>query len=219
MWDAQLHYPANAFPNMLEWILFSVRWFEGRPDLQLVIRVHPAEIRGSVPTRQPVVEELKKYFPTLPSNVFIVPPESNISTYVLSEMCDSVIIYGTKTGVELTSVGIPVIVAGEAWIRNKGLTLDAKDEDEYQELLERLPIGKRLTPELVKRAKKYAYHFFYRRMIPVNIFDKGPGWPPYKYAAESIVLLMEKNDPGLDTICDGILNGTPFVYDFGLMQK
>ena len=27
MWDAQLHYPANAFPNMLEWLLFTVRAF------------------------------------------------------------------------------------------------------------------------------------------------------------------------------------------------
>lgn len=213
MWDAQLHYPANAFSNMLEWLLFTVRWFEQRPDIQLVIRVHPAEIRGSVPTRQPVSDELKKYFALLPKNVFVVPPESNISTYVLSELCDSVIIYGTKTGVELTSVGIPVIVAGEAWIRNKGLTFDAKSEDEYQELLERLPLRERLAPELIQRARKYAYHFFFRRMIPVNIFEKGPGWPPYKVAIGGARELMQDGDSGLDLICDGILLGTPFVYN------
>ncbi len=213
MWDAQLHYPANAFSNMLEWLLYTVRAFEKRPDLQLVIRVHPAEIRGSVPTRQPVVEELKKYFPRLPPNVFVVPPESNISTYVLSELCDSVIIYGTKTGVELTSVGIPVIVAGEAWIRNKGVTTDADSEEAYGKILEALPSGERLPEEIAQRAKKYAYHFFFRRMIQVDFFDKGPGWPPYKFSGSDLQCLRAGRDSGLDCICDGILEGKPFIHE------
>ncbi|BCB28707.1 hypothetical protein SKTS_35930 [Sulfurimicrobium lacus] len=213
MWDAQLHYPANAFPNMLEWLLSTVRYFEKRPDLQLVIRVHPAEIRGSVPTRQPVAEELKKHFPQLPANVFVVPPDSNISTYVLSELCNSVIIYGTKTGVELTSVGIPVIVAGEAWIRNKGVTTDADSESAYRGILDMLPVGSRLPPEIVQRARKYAYHFFFRRMIPVGFFEKGPGWPPYKFGCTSTECLEERVDSGLDCICEGILNGAPFIHD------
>ena len=47
-WDAQLHYPANAFPDMLDWIVLTVRWFGDRPDLQLLIRVHPAELSGDI---------------------------------------------------------------------------------------------------------------------------------------------------------------------------
>lgn len=213
MWDAQLHYPANAFSNMLEWLLFTIQAFDKRPDLQLVIRVHPAEIRGSVPTRQPVVDELIKRFTRLPSNVFIVPPESNISTYVLSELCDTVIIYGTKTGVELTSVGIPVIVAGEAWIRNKGLTIDANSKIEYGQILDALPAEKRLSKEIILRAKKYAYHFFFRRMIQVDFFNIGPGWPPYIFSGSNLEGLEVGKDPGLDCICNGILEGKPFVSE------
>ena len=44
-WDAQLHYPANAFDSMLDWLVQTCRYFEARPDLQLLIRV-PAEISG-----------------------------------------------------------------------------------------------------------------------------------------------------------------------------
>ena len=58
MWDAQLHYPANAFDDMLDWILETVRWFADHPELQLVIRVHPAEITGWLPSRQLVVDEI-----------------------------------------------------------------------------------------------------------------------------------------------------------------
>ena len=125
VWDAQLHYPANAFPGMIDWVLKTIAYFEKRPDLQLLIRVHPAEIRGTLRSRQPIVDEITARFPTLPGNVFVIGPESPVSTYAAMERCDSVIIYGTKTGVELTSMGIPTIVAGEAWIRNKGLTRDA----------------------------------------------------------------------------------------------
>ena len=31
MWDAQLHYPANAFPSMLDWVLRTIEYFKGRP--------------------------------------------------------------------------------------------------------------------------------------------------------------------------------------------
>ena len=54
-WDAQLHYPANAFPNMLEWLVQTCEYFATRPDLQLLIRVHPAEISGFPPSRQPIL--------------------------------------------------------------------------------------------------------------------------------------------------------------------
>ncbi|HNC24017.1 MAG TPA: glycosyltransferase, partial [Opitutaceae bacterium] len=48
MWDAQLHYGTNAFPNMLEWVLATIEHFARRPGLQLLIRVHPAEVRGTM---------------------------------------------------------------------------------------------------------------------------------------------------------------------------
>jgi len=212
MWDAQLHYRANAFNSMLEWVLVTIDYFTKRPDLQLVIRIHPAEIRGTLPSRQPLYEEIQKHYAELPPNIIVIPPESPVSTYSVMEHCDSVIIFGTKTGVELTSIGIPVIVAGEAWIRNKGLTIDASSRAEYSHILDTLPLGKRLDSEIKSSALKYAYHFFYRRMIPLQFMEPTNAWPPYKPAIETLEQLMPGADHGLDIICDGILKGTPFVY-------
>jgi hypothetical protein len=59
-WDAQLHYPANAFPNMLEWLVQTCEYFATRPDLQLLIRVHPAEISGFPPSRQPILARWRR---------------------------------------------------------------------------------------------------------------------------------------------------------------
>lgn len=213
MWDAQLHYPANAFPNMLDWVLRTIAYFAGRPDLQLVIRIHPAEIRGTVPSRQKIADEIACAFPNLPPNIFVIPPESQISTYAVMLKCDTAIIYGTKTGVELTSFGIPVIVAGEAWIRNKGVTMDAPDAETYFQMLDRLPLQTRLDEATTQRARKYAYHFFFRRMIPVSTMEPLAGWPPLRVHLTSLAALQPGADPGLDVICDGILTGAPFVFD------
>jgi hypothetical protein len=192
---------------MLEWALQTIRYFANRADLQLIIRVHPAELLGALPSRQPIIKEIRWAFPTLPRNVFIIPPENPISTYAVMLQCDSAIIYGTKTGVELTSMGIPVIVAGEAWIRNKGITLDANSPDEYFSLLDRLPLKERLSEAVTQRARKYAYHFFFRRMIPLPFAP----WPS-ALQLSGLDDLLPGRSVGLDVICNGILSGDEFIY-------
>ena len=211
MWDAQLHFRANAFSNMLEWTLETIRYFENRSDLQLVIRVHPAEIRGTLPSRQPLVSEISKIYQRLPANIHVIPPESQISTYSVIELGNAVIIYGTKTGVEIASMGIPVIVAGEAWIRNKGLTWDASSRQEYFEILDRLPFEDRMRPEVTQRARKYAYHFFFRRMIPVKCVEPDSS-KLFQLNVHSFSDIVRGADPGFDAICDGILSGSEFIY-------
>lgn len=212
MWDAQLHYPANAFPNMLDWVLKTIHYFAKRPELQLVIRVHPAEITGFLPSRQRIVDEIKNEFSSLPTNVFIIPPESRVSTYTVMLKCNAVIIYGTKTGVELTSRGIPVIVAGEAWIRNKALTIDAESVEHYFEILERLPFSEGMSEAQIERARKYAYHFFFRRMIPLEFMEPTNANPPHKIKLSGLPDLLPGRSRGLDVICEGVLNGTDFIY-------
>jgi hypothetical protein len=212
-WDAQLHYPANVFDNMLDWIFQTIEHFAKKPDLQLIIRVHPAEVTAELPSRQLVTEEIKKSFPNLPPNIFVVAPESKLNTYTLMEACNAVIIYGTKTGVELTSFGIPVIVAGEAWIRNKGITIDPATRREYFEALEELPLNGRMSDELKQRARKYAYHFFFRRMVPVEVIQPSDGSYSFQVNINKLSDLMPGKHAGLDTICNGILTGEDFIYD------
>ncbi len=212
VWDAQLHYPANAFPNLIDWAVRTIDYFAGRPDLQLLLRVHPGEIRGTAPSRQPLLAEISKRIPILPPNVFVIPPESPVSTYAAMALCDSVLIYATKMGVELTSVGIPVVVAGEAWIKNKGLTYDAVDPVQYFEVLDQLPLGRRLTPDVVDRALKYAYHFFFRRMIPLPFLKRVESNLFFTVDIASVDELAQGRTPALDVVCDAILDGRPFIY-------
>ena len=212
LWDAQLHYPANAFENMLEWIFETVEYFSVRPDIQLVIRVHPAELSGRIKSRQLVTEEIKRKFPNLPANIRVISPAGNISSYDLVSVSNAALIYGTKMGVELSASGVPVIVAGEAWIRGKGVTLDAKTRVDYIGMLNKLPFAAPLHKKIVSRAKRYAYHFFFRRMIPLQVVQQSSGWPPFDIRAKFLKDLKPGADLGLDVICNGIQNGSDFVY-------
>ena len=77
---------------MLDWVFKSIEYFNDRKNLNLIIRVHPAEIRGLVPSNQKLVEEINKRFRNIPNNIIIIPPESQISTYAVMEKCNAVII-------------------------------------------------------------------------------------------------------------------------------
>jgi len=210
-WDAQLHYPESSFSSMREWLVETVRYFGERKDLQLVIRVHPAEVTGAMPARETALSILDEEFDKLPDNVFVVGPKETISTYILASHCKACLIYATKAGIELLSMGIPVIAAGEAWVKGKQMALDANSWESYFEYLKKLPLIS--PPDNYKtRALRYAYHFFFRRMIPLQAVKPVKSWPPYAIDIEKLSELGPGVEAGLDVICNGILNAEPFIY-------
>jgi len=82
--------------------------------------------------------------------------------------------------------------------------------------LDALPGSGRLPAETVARARRYAYHFFFRRMIPITTIVPNTGLAArqnkYRINVSRLDDLRPGRDPGLDVICDGILRGEPFVY-------
>ena len=213
LWDAQVFYPSNAFPSMLDWLVETITYFAKRPELQLVIRVHPAEVKNPVKSRETVVGELARLVPELPPNVFVIPATASANSYAIARASNAAIIYGTKMGVELAYMGVPTIVAGELWARNKGITLDAESREGYFALLDRLPLNEGLDATTKLRAARYAFHFFFRRTIPLEFLTvRKDAWPPFKLEIETLDALREGCSAGLDIICDGILKRTSFVY-------
>lgn len=210
-WDARLHYHGCAYALQEDWMLETVRHFATHPELQLIIRIHPAEILGSPPSRQHLADVIRERVGTLPPNIFVIEPSHKANTYALAEQANVALIYNTKMGIELASLGIPVVVAGEAWIRGKGFSLDATSAEEYLTLLKSFPL-KSMPEETQERALRYAYHFFLRRMIPLHAIAPQSRWPLCQLRIDGIDALMPGKDPGLDIICDGILKGEPFIY-------
>ncbi len=211
-WDAQLHFKNKAYDTMFDWVIQTIDFFKKNKHIQLLIRIHPAEITGTVPSNDSVIDQINNHFLKIPDNVFIIGPESKISTHSAMSYCNSVIIYGTKTGIELSSLSIPIIIAGEAWIKGKGIGFDANSKEEYTKILNMLPFRRKLSIKKTERSLKYAYHFFFRRMIPLNFIKEQRGWPPFKIDIQNLqndIML----DNGLKTIINGIIKSKPFIYN------
>jgi len=147
--------------SMSKWISRTVQYFIGRPDVQLVIRVHPGEmlIHG-----QSMVDVVKCLSPELPEHIHLIGPEEKINTYDLIEVADLGLVYTTTVGLEMAMSGLPVIVAGQTHYRDRGFTHDPDSWVNYFKLVGKIlrePKANLLTREQVEKAWAYAYRFFF----------------------------------------------------------
>jgi hypothetical protein len=162
LWDTSVLEKDIGFASHAAWLRETVAWFAARPELQLVIRVHPAEARlQNLQTK----EKIADLFPTLPANVVLVASTSDISSYTLMEMADAVLVYATNAGMEAVLRGKPAICAGRAHYYGRGVTLDVATREEY---FAKIESWRSLQPT-IDSARRYAYFFFFQTMIPFPV--------------------------------------------------
>jgi hypothetical protein len=201
----------NIFADsMTEWITKTVRFFANRPEVQMVIRVHPGETL--VPKARSMGQVVRDGLTSLPDHIHIIGAADKINTYDLIEIADLGLAYTTTVGLETAMNGRPVISCGKTHYRGRGFTFDPNTWDEYYTTLEKvlsdLP-AHRLTEQQIEFAWNYAYRFFfeYPRPFPwrlMNFWDDLKVWPLEK------VLSKEGQLEFGDTF--KFLVGEPFVW-------
>lgn len=152
--------------TMAEMIVKTIGYFNHHPELQLVVRVHPGELKTHGTSMIDVINEA---YAELPENIHIIRPEDKTNTYDLMEIADFGVVYTTTVGMEMAMSGLPVIVTGKTHYAGKGFTLDPQTWQEYEHLLDRIsqnPAAARLTPEQLEKARLYAYLFFFEFSLP-----------------------------------------------------
>jgi Capsule polysaccharide biosynthesis protein len=202
-WDTALLGNDVAFDSQFDWLAQACRIVSDRDDTTLVVRVHPAEGRWG--TSQPVVRELAARVGELPSNVVLVPPDQPLSSYGLLAISDLVLCYTTTVGLEAAVRGIPVAVAADTHYRGRGFTTDIAARTDLERVLAHPPT---MSQDQIELARRYAFAFFFRLMIPfrpvVSEHGQLTGVP------ESAEELVPGRDPLLDFVCDRILKGGNF---------
>lgn len=205
IWDAQIHFKDNIFINMSEWIIETIKFYIKNNNRLLIIRVHPAEMRGVLPTREKVSDIISKNFNSLPDNIIFLDWDHKISSYDCAYETDFTIIYGTKMGIELSALGKPVVVTGDAWVKNKGFAIQPKDKFEYFNLLfysHKIKINEN-QKEL---ALRYAYWFFFLNSIDVDsLIHLKNLYPPFRFPYFNLKKRLI-NDIGLHKFQQKILN-------------
>lgn len=152
--------------SMTEWLERTIEYFAARPQVQLIVRIHPGERY----TRGPSVKEIIfRLLPELPSHFRIVEADDLVNTYDLIDLSHLGLVYTTTAGLEMAMSGLPVIVAGQTHYRGKGFTMDPDTWEAYDVLLDRAvqnPSSLRLSAEQIEKAWHYAYIFFFEYPLP-----------------------------------------------------
>jgi hypothetical protein len=152
--------------SMEDWLERTLQYFAGRPEVQLVIRVHPGEklIHG-----QSMVDVINRVLPRLPEHIHVIKPDEEVNTYDLIAAADLGLVYTTTVGLEMAMSGVPVIVVGDTHYRGKGFTLDPNSWVSYFKTLKSVfenPKSHKLNQNQVELAWAYAYRFFFNFPLP-----------------------------------------------------
>ena len=155
----------NVFaPSMAAWIEKTVQVFATKPEVQLVIRIHPGERLTHGPSMSGVV---KGALADIPENIHLIGPLEKVNTYDLMALADLGLTYTTTVGLEMAMNGIPVIACGETHYRKRGFTFDPMTWDEYFAMLDKALKSKtRLNEAQIETAWEYAYRFFFQYPLP-----------------------------------------------------
>lgn len=165
--------------SMAEWVSRTVQYFSGRPDIQLVIRVHPGEV---LTHGLSMVDVVKSVMPKLPEHIRLILPDDKMNTYDIMEVADLGLVYTTTVGLEMAMNGLPVIVSGQTHYRGRGFTSDPESWVAYFKMLGQMlenPANYRLTRNQIEFAWRYAYRFFFdfARPFPWHLVRM---WEDYK---------------------------------------
>lgn len=206
-WDAATFGEEDkmAFTDIYDWFSYTVELFKNKPNLQLIIKIHPSEVKlmESKRTLTDFIEE--KCYP-LPENVKIIPPETTISPYSLFPFIDVGLVYTGTVGLEMSMNSIPVIPAGDAHYGRKGFTNDVQTKEEYAKVLfDDISVSSKQQ----SLAKVYAHYHFIKSFIPRSfIFSNNflnIGWK-----IRSLDEVKPGKDKFVDHLCDYIIKGGVF---------
>ena len=218
LWDSAVLGRDIAFASMGDWVLGGIRWAADHPDLDLVIRIHPAEVGlRNHPTRERMADHIAGHAPVLPPNVRVVQAEDPTSSYVFMDEARLGLVYTSTVGLELACTGAPVVVAADTHYRGRGFTIDPDTVDGYWSAADGVMDAAPDADErarICELARRYAALFFFRfHNVLREVSEDGRSRP------RILVSDAHDLDPGrdgtLDRLVAGILDGTSTVAPAG----
>ena len=192
----------------------TLDWFIKHPEHDLIIRAHPAEIADKYnATQETIKDTIDEILPNLPKNIIFIKPDDNLTSYEVADACDAVLLFASTMGLELAYFGKTVIQTGQSMISNKGFVFEAKNKDEYYDLLEKV-VSKELSmsKNMKEKVEKYAYHWIFKRHIPETTYAH-QGLTFQKYNLKSSMDLAPGKNKVVDWFIDRCEDGKPFVWE------
>lgn len=160
-----------VYENQLQAIGEAIEWARTNPDWYLVVRVHPNESssgnhlgiagRKSMAAFNSFLCQQK-----IPSNVRIVMPQEKVSSYTLMKASRVGIAWLSTTGMEMATMGRPVVVLDNPTYRVAGFTWNVTRSGELAtKISEALAADEDEIKYRSALSLRWAYHQEFRRSI------------------------------------------------------
>jgi hypothetical protein len=211
-WDTSALDKAVFFDDMIDWLVQTIRFYEDRPNDQLVIRTHPAEghLEDYARGKESVTRILNRQFPNLPSHIKVISGHEEINSHVLCDMASAIVVFTTTVGIEMAVKGRRVMSVGKSHYRGKGFTVDVGTKEDYFNLLtdptfrENLFIGQ----DEVDLAKKYAHFFILGTEAYLDEFNQRDR---HSYRIPDPKAFLPKSSKRWDRLCESLEQCEDFV--------
>ncbi|WNL12623.1 capsular polysaccharide export protein, LipB/KpsS family [Aliarcobacter cryaerophilus] len=127
--DAPLSIGENMlFDDYYEWIIFTIKEASLNKNINFIVKPHPSSY---IYKEDGIVKNLISEFNL--SNIYLAPEDFN--TFSLKDLAKTIITARGTVGIEYTSLGIPVILAGDTFYSDFGFTIEPKTKEEYKKVL------------------------------------------------------------------------------------
>jgi hypothetical protein len=220
VWDSAVQEREIAFTGMFDWIDQTLAYFIRKPEYNLLVRIHPAEIRlKSRETKERTAEHIRNTFSKLPPNIKLIEAESDISSYRLIEMADTILVYTSTVGLEASLMGKTVIAAGNTHYRDKGFITAPNTISEYFAQIDKcLRSNDDLAVADVEKARQYAHLFFRKHMIDFSSIIEQRTISDASIHFESLEQMKSNGSPELDSVCQFLLESGGKTKPYALIQ-
>lgn len=213
-WDGTTFSSSQEFGSLDKFLEVTLKWFIEHPECDLIIRAHPAELADRYNLSQERVKDLINHIlPVLPSNICYIGPDDDLTSYVVSDLCDINLFFASTMALELAFAGKTVIQTGQSMISNKGFVFEPQDIQAYTNLLVKAAKRELFMTDIMKeRVEKYAYHWIYKRHFPENTYThKALTFTQYNF--NSSMELAPGNNKVVDWFIHKCENGLPFIWE------
>ena len=209
-WDMAVADRDVGFESMFDWIFSLVEYAIAHPEIDLVVRAHPAEkkVPLHLQSRTPVAAEIRKRYEPLPPHIKLIEGDNPVSSYILGVMAHVVMVYNTGLGMELALGGKRPWIAGDVTYRGKGFTRDLISRDQMLSMLDAKVFDNRLSKGEVELAQRFAYLWIFRHVVRNPFVDPNRN---YRFTVRTFRDVAHPGHPVIEELCEAILTKRPFI--------
>jgi hypothetical protein len=213
IFDTSQVHANSVFADMFEWLDGLKAVIADHEDVLFILRAHPDEDRPGKASQESITDWYKRSGLDRSSNVLFIPPGEEVNSYKLIERAKLILVYNSSIGLEASILGKAVLCAGRARYSQSDTVILPSTREAYWLELEKMLSGTTISvpKQLSRNASRFMYDELFRASLDLSAFLQDdptlPGMVTFKDFDPSTLL---ESRP-LDTICNGIIEGKPFL--------